>query len=170
MTETVDTFSLTPDQATAQLAELSAQYRSKQPVDPHAQLEAKFADPEFRSKLDAGSPAAREEFDRMVAEAAAADPVKAAMTGRLPDIPDSGLRLMSNFAEFYREIGLSEGAIAQALGGDQEPREAYERVKQWRADRMSSDPEWVKRLLSGGTKERRDLILSSIVLAAGPKD
>jgi hypothetical protein len=167
MTDNVET--LSPEQAGAKLADLTAAYKATLPVSAQKQLDDFYADPDKRGKLEAGNIQTRREFDEMVTAAAAEDPVKAAMSGALPDLPSSELRQMSELAGWLRELGISESSIAQALSGAQETQEAFDYVKQLKASWLI-DPEWVKRWLAGGEKEKRDMVLSSIVLVNGPKE
>lgn len=169
MTDAVDGLALTPEQATAQLAELAAAYRSKQPADPHAALKTAYADPEFRSKLDGGSPAARAEFDRLLSERAAADPVGAAMSRDQPQIASSELRLMANFADFFRDIGLSEQVIQETLSDQPTTQAIHDEAVRWR-ERHMKDADWVKRLMQGDPDAVRELHLCSIVLTQPIKE
>lgn len=161
---TVDVWNMTPDQATAALDEMATAFKASQgEPTPQQQLDEKFADPKFRAKLDAGSTVARTEFDQLVTAAAASDPVKAAMTNSLPEIPDSSLLQMATAAGWLRDLGLSENVVEETLSGKAARPKEVALAKQWRADH-EADPEWVKRLLAGGDKEKRELALANIII------
>jgi hypothetical protein len=99
-----DISALTPDQAAAKLAEMTAAYRGPSSENPQAQLNRMYADPEKRQKLEAGDGATRREFDQLAQAAAKIDPVDSVMSGFLPDIPTSEMRLMSEAASWLRDI------------------------------------------------------------------
>jgi hypothetical protein len=164
MTDTPDAWSMMPEQAAAALAEMTAAFRATQPVSPQQQLDEKYADPKFRARLDAGSLEARAEFDHLVKAAADADPVQAAMTGSLPEIPDSSLRLMADFAGYLREVGLRDEVVQEALENRQTSQAIHDEAVAWR-ERHLKDEAFVKAYLGGDQEAVQKITLCSIVLA-----
>ncbi|MBR0936691.1 hypothetical protein [Bradyrhizobium jicamae] len=168
---TDDVWSMTPDQAGAALEKMTADYKAKQPApSPQQQLDAKYADPDFRAKLDAGSVEARTEFDNLVKAAADADPVAVAMSGGpLPEIPDSSLRQMATAAGWFRELGLPEPVIEQALSGRPVPQKEFDMVKQARV-KAEANADWSKRLLAGDIDMQQQLAAMNTVIANGVEE
>ncbi|MGA2056917.1 MAG: hypothetical protein ABSG88_16580 [Bradyrhizobium sp.] len=143
-------------------------FEATKPVSAQKNLDDFYANADNRQKLEAGNVETRRAFDQLVTAAAAEDPVKVALGTVLPDLPSSSLRQMSEAAVWLRQLGIRESVVEQALRGTPETQEAFDYVTQWKADRLA-DPEWTKRWLAGGEKEKREMVLASIVLAAGPK-
>ncbi len=104
MTEgTADISAMSPEEATTALAELNSAFRGPPSENAHAQFKAKMGDKAFReSYLRGDGPAVREFTDLQARAMAEADPVEAALSNRLPDMPSSDLRLMANFADHLR--------------------------------------------------------------------
>lgn len=101
-----------------------------------------------------------------------ADPLDAAVDGTLtidamPALTDGGLtpyKLLS-VVEELRSIGLDDGVIKEAIEPERYKvtREEMQKVVQLQGE-LFGDKEWVRRLLDGGEKERRQFTLIEIVL------
>jgi hypothetical protein len=140
MTDTPDTWSLTPDQATAALAELHTVYKATQPVDPQAELKA-----------------------------AADQNLAAAMSGTLPDVRSSEQRLMQSTASWLRELEFPDPVIEQALSGRPVPQKEFDMVKAHR-EKMLTNADWTKKLLAGDLKARQQLTAMNIIIVNGAEE
>lgn len=169
MTDNTDVWSMTPEQAAAQLNEMATAYRATQPADPQAELNKAYADPKFQEKLNAGSPEARAEFDRLVAAAADQNPVAAAMSGTLPDVPSSEQRLMASTASWLGEMEMPGAVIEQALSGRPVSQAEFDLVRAHR-EKLLNNAEWTKRLLAGDLEARQQLVAMNIVIANGAEE
>lgn len=146
---TEDISNLTPEQAGAKLAEMTAAYRSTQPVSPQDKLTAFYGDQDKRAKLEAGDPSTRREFDELAKAAAVVqDPVAAAMAGALPEVPSSELRQMSELTAWLRADGFSEDVITSYLSNEPQTQAFKDEIARGK-QRLLGDPEWVKKWMSG---------------------
>jgi hypothetical protein len=169
MTEAVDAFALTPEQAGDKLAAMTKEYRGEPSKEPKDVLQRNYNWPAWREKLEAGDGATWKEFDELAKAAAEADPVKAVMSGNLPDVAPSEHRLMEHTASTLREIGIRDEIIKDVIAGTHEvTKQEWDLTVQWKQDHME-DLEWVKSLLSGNAKARRELALATIILNGGIK-
>jgi hypothetical protein len=160
----VDPFSLSPEQAGAKLAELTATYRGAPSEHPQSKLNRLYADPEKRGKIEAGDGATRREFDALAQAAANADPVEAALAGQLPDVPSSELRQKSELASFLRTLGLRDEVVREAIDTDSTVnRETHDAAKDWKA-RNLSDETFVKAYLNGSVEHVKQVTLCNIIL------
>jgi hypothetical protein len=171
---------VSPEDAGAKLDALTAAYRgapSKYPKDPKTPTEAAGRLNELKSidgwtKLYlAGSGPHVAEFNKLQeiasSGAAEADPVKAVMSGNVPEMASSEIRLMEHTASTLREIGIRDSIIKDVIAGTHEvTKEEWDLTVQWKKDHMEN-PEWVKALLGGNAKERRELALATIILTGG---
>jgi hypothetical protein len=82
------------------------------------------------------------------------------IAGQLPS------RVVGETVQSWRDAGVGDGAIEEALRGHRYTPAEVAATKVFRA-RRHSDPEWVKRLEAGGVTEKRELMLMSIIL--GPE-
>jgi hypothetical protein len=98
-----------------------------------------------------------------------ADPVEAAMSGNLPDVPSSELRQLAVGASWFRELGMSEAAVEEALSDRQATPEEYEIVKNWKRTALN-DPEWTKKWLSGDGEAKMKMVAANRVLMKGPRE
>jgi hypothetical protein len=168
MTEAVDAFSLTADQAGEALAKLSKEFRGAPSKDPKDVLQQNYNWPAWRDKLEAGDGETRREFDELARAAAAEEnPVKAVLSGNLPEVASSEHRFMEFTAATLREIGIRDSIISDVLAGTHTvTRQEWDLTVQWKKDHME-DPEWAEALLSGNAKARRELTLATIILNGG---
>jgi len=158
----VDPFLLSPEQAAAKLAELSAAYRGPPADNEQARLDAFYSDPEKRQKLEAGDGATRREFDALAQAAAEADPTAAVMAGVLPEVPSSDLREMSELASYLRDLGMSESLVKETISNQETTQEIRDAAVNWEKQHLSNE-EFVKRYLNGDIEARRLMTACAIV-------
>lgn len=168
-TAPVDPFTLTPEQATAALAEMAKAYQGEAPQDPASKLNRLYADPQWRGKLDAGHLETRREFDALREAAAAIDPVTAAMTGALPDVPSSELRHMAETASYLRSLGLGEAVVKEVLSGQPTTKAIQDEARAWR-DRHLKTREFAEAFMAGEPEAVKKMTLCSIILSQPLKE
>jgi hypothetical protein len=134
-------------------------------VEAGARLETLKADGGWADKVLSGDVAATKEFNELHVMIDAGDRVESAMAGILPDVPDSGHRLMASTAEMLREIGIRDEVIEQTLRGHEVSAAEYKLVEAWKARQMK-DPVFVKSYLSGEAVAREKMTLCNIVLSS----
>jgi hypothetical protein len=167
MTEAVDPFTLSAEEAGDKLAAMTKEYRGEPSKEAKDVLQRNYAWPAWREKLEAGDGATWKEFNELAKAAAEADPVKAVMSGNLPDVASSEQRLMEHTASTLRSIGIRDSIIEDVIAGTHKvTKEEWDLTVQWKQDHME-DLEWVKSLLSGNAKARRELTLATIILNGG---
>jgi hypothetical protein len=160
---------LSPEQAGEKLAAMTKEYRGAPSKDPKAVLAQNYAWPAWREKLEAGDGKTLHEFNELARAAAEENPVGAVLSGNLPEVASSEIRLMEHTASTLREIGIRDEIIKDVLAGTHEVTKVeWDLTVQWKQDHME-DPEWVKALLSGNAKARRELTLATIILNGGIK-
>jgi len=169
VSQTVDPFALSPEQATAALAEMAKTFQGAPSQDPTAKLNRLYADPAWRAKLDAGHLETRREFDALTKAAAEVDPVTAAMTGALPDLPSSELRHMSETAAYLRSLDLSEDVVKEVLSGQPTTKAIQDEARAWR-DRQLKTPEYVEAFMAGEPEAVKKMTLCSIILSQPLKE
>jgi hypothetical protein len=175
-----DIAAMSPKEAGEALARFEAASRPAPSAEPKtvnealARRAALERDPEFLARLQRGDVASTEEFTKlntMIAEGAS--PVDMAMAGLIPSghlgettTPENPttVRTMALMAETYREWGLNEACVMEALEGAKHPPHIYREAMNRRAERMG-DPEWTKRLLAGDFAANKEFVLLSSILA-----
>lgn len=163
MTETAGHFPLTHEQADAKLAEMTAAYRGPG-EDPKSKLHAAYADDTKRQKLEAGDLATKREFDELIkAVTVPADPVEAALSGKLSNFPTSEELQLSRSASMLRGLGLSDDAVREAISDSTTSQEIHDAAKAWKAQHLS-DQDWVKRWLNGDAEAIKEMTLCGILL------
>jgi hypothetical protein len=170
-----------PEVATRALAHKAAAYRAANapPPPPPGTPEAAASrlaelqgDLAWRSRLLQGAPRETEEFHSLNARIAEGDPVDAALAmggdpahvlsnTSVDGVPSPHMTAMEIPA--LREIGLSDGIIAELLRGHTCSPAEIAAVRRLKAARHS-DPEWVRAFLKGSSEHRREHTLMSIVL------
>ena len=170
MTETAaDIAALSPDEATAKLADMTAAFRGPPSQEPQAQLDRFYADPSKRQLLEAGDGATRKEFDELAKAAANADPVEAVMKGALPEVVNSEQRLMADFADHLRSIGVRDEVVREALENKPITQELHNSAKDWRTAHMK-DREFVKKYLEGDVEAVKLMAACHILLTLPIKE
>src|SRR5690348_492003 len=160
-----DSLALTPAEAGAKLAELTTAHRGPPSQDPKDMLDRRIADPSFNAKLLAGDAEARAEWQRLTVAAADADPIEAAMTGALPDMPDGDLLVMKNTAEMLRELGISDGVVREVLSEATYTQAEHDATKIW-LKQHEADEEWCAKLKAGDIEAKKQFMLASIILSS----
>jgi hypothetical protein len=138
-------------------------------AEASARLGTLTADKAWSDKLLAGDPYAAKEFHALTTMVAdGGDNVDRAMTGILPDVPDSDLKHMSGTADMLRAIGISDGATRQTLSDHEVGQAEFDAVTAWKSQRMKS-PEFVKQFLANEPDAVREMTLANIVLSSSIK-
>jgi hypothetical protein len=167
MTETVDAFALSAEDATAKLAAMTKEFRGEPSKAPKDVLAQRYKWPAWVEKLELGDGATRQEFDELAKAASEANPAEAVLAGLVPEVASSELRLMEHTASTLREIGIRDSIISDVIAGTHTvTKEEWDLTVQWKKDHVE-DPEWSKALLSGNAKARRELTLATIILNGG---
>ena len=161
----IDVSMLTPAQAAEKLAEMTVAYRGTPSEDAAAKLERFTQDRGKGQKLQAGDVETRREFDELVKAAADANPIEAAMTGKLPELPTGEQVLMKNTAGMLKEFGIRDEVIRETLSGQPVTQAEHDATKIWR-DQHLADKEYVKKWLNGDIEARKEMMLASIILSS----
>jgi hypothetical protein len=182
MTDASEIQSLSPVQATARLAEMEAARRPvvadkpSTPNEARARLNALSSDKEWGAKFVSGDADAHQEFKGLTELSARADAetdrIDAVLDGKaavpmFETTTDGELptRHLVSAVDGLRELGISDGAVRQALEGDKVTRAEHEMAKHHR-EAMHSNPDWVKKFLAGEHGARRESLLLSIILSS----
>ena len=175
--------SMTHEQATAKLAEMAAAQvtpappplEPKTPGDAQRRLDLLTKDREWGARYLSGDLTARTEFRALQDQIAGRDLVSETLAGTLPAGNESDFSsedrpsryVLNETVRMYRDSGISDGAISQALKGTPETPEAIAAVRVF-YNQKTSDPEWRAKLLSGDATAKREWMLMSIVLSGAP--
>jgi hypothetical protein len=141
------------------------------PPEPNAQeartqLDALIADTDRGAKLLAGDPAITKEFKILTAMVAeGGDNVDRAMSGVLPDVPDSDLKTMTGTAAMLAELGIKPEVVRQTLENFSITQAEFDATKAWQA-RSMKDQFWVKSYLEGNPDAARQMMLCSVILSS----
>ena len=163
MTEFATFVPLTHEQADAKLAEMTAAYKGPGD-DPRSKVHAAYSDNTKRGKLEAGDLATKREFAELIRAAAVpADPIEAALSQKLPDIPTSEQLEDLRTAGMLRGLGLSDAVIREALSDADVTEELHSVAKNWKKQHLG-DEAWLKRWLSGGAEEIAQMTAANIIL------
>jgi hypothetical protein len=137
--------------------------------EARTRLDALIADNDRGAKLLAGDAATTKEFNSLTAMVAeGGDNIDRAMTGALPDVPDSDLKAMAGTADMLREIGVSPDVIRQTLENYEITQAEFDATKAWQA-RTMKDQFFVKAWLEGDPDAARQMMLASIILSSNIK-
>jgi hypothetical protein len=169
---------MTPAEATAALAAMSAASNPPPPLvpqdsqDARAQLDVLTGNADWSRSLMAGDIAVRAQFDKLVAAAADADPVgdalaniqepepifETTMFGELPS------RVVREVIADMRAFNISNGAIEEGIAGT--PVAAHEHAATVALQSMKfGDAEWTNRLLRGEWSATREWKLMCNILS-----
>jgi hypothetical protein len=174
MTEAAETSPLTPaeisglsaEESKAVLEKMSTDFRGKPAEDPQSQLSRKYANHEWRSKLEARDPATLREFDKLTAAAAVVDPVDIALgNSPVPDVPPSEMRQKSELANYLKSVGITDVTVLkEAISTDSVVTQATrDKVLAWKTQ-ATTNLEWTKAYLSGSVEHVRQMALANSVL------
>jgi hypothetical protein len=141
------------------------------PAEAATRLDQLKADPAWTNALMSGGPAQTRQFHELHELVAKGDNVDMAMAGVMPDgiIQDSGQVEMAGAASMMRELGIRDEVIKEFLVGHTTTKAWYDETARYKADKMSN-PEWVKKLMSGDIEARRELFLANSILTGGIKE
>jgi hypothetical protein len=174
-----DISSMTPQQATDTLAAMDAALHPPPPIKPadaqdaRARLDRLTADKSFADRLLTGDIAAKKEFESLIAAAAAGDDVNDAIAGIQEPAPifettagdQLNRRDLASIVDTFRDGGLSNDAIEQALNGSEVSRSEYAAAKALQSARHG-DEGWRERFLKGNWPEQREQLLLNIILTS----
>jgi hypothetical protein len=179
-----DIHAMTPEQATAELARMDAELHPPPPLKPadvqdaRARLDRLSADKSFADRLFADDVAARKEFDELIAASAAGNDVGDGIANIQEPAPlfetttngQLSRRDLASIVDTFRDAGLSDGVIEEALNGDRRvTRAEYAAAKALQASRHG-DEGWRSRFLKGNWVEVREQLLLNIVLTNAIKE
>jgi len=138
------------------------------PAEASARLDALRSDSKWTASLLSGGPAETKEFHTLHELASKGDSVDMAIGGVLQPGVIQNSEHMQNIgaAEMLRELGIRDDVIRETLQGKSETKPWYDETVRWKADHMSN-PDWVKRLMSGDVEARRQLMLANIIITGG---
>jgi hypothetical protein len=140
------------------------------PDGAQARLGALTADKAWGAKLVAGDSAARIEFDSLSRLLSGADTAPTAEQLAARSAHEQDNRNVRSFIAGVKDsVDVSDGVLAQVIGGEKVSKAEHDAAKQW-LSRHSSDQAWVKRLLSGDSEARKEHFLCSVILSSEIKD
>jgi hypothetical protein len=180
MTEqAVDPWLMTPEQATAALAEMASKHSpppdANSPAGARAALAQKLDDPAFAVKFAGGSPGALAEFrklfesgstdrvDRIISQTAEVKEFEINVGGEV------GTRNAMLFSADLLESGITPSQIKLLLNDEPLSREDYACVLGVEREKLN-DPAFVKRWLAGGFEEGRLMRLVGLYKTIGYRD
>jgi hypothetical protein len=174
--------SLSPAEATAKLAEAAAAYASAPPpaepqtaVDARRRLDILISDKSWGERYLNRDPAALREIAALHERIAAGDPIADVLSGAVPPPGEFEVttedrlsrRNLAQTIQEYRDLGISDEASNEIIRGLPQSPENIAKTKIMLNQRQG-DPEWVKRYLSGGMTERREMTLMCGIIAGEP--
>jgi hypothetical protein len=181
----VDPWSMTPDQATATLAQMQIDAHPPAPLNPTTPQDARrrldelTSNKEWGARWVAGGIAEGKEYARLSELANQADEVKDAINNTTPESQSFSIetttpgqlnrRDLASVIDTFRDSGLSDDSIAQALNGSKVSRAEYMAAKALKSARHG-DAAWRQRWLNGGWAEGREQWLLNIVLSSEIED
>ncbi len=176
-----DVSNLTPEQATAKLAELEAAYRPaaiaepKTPQEAALKLQTLAQNQQWRDQLLAGDSATRQQFATLTEMAAsAADRLDNVLSGAAQPqpfeitTPSSPLstRDLTSAVDGLRELGIDDDPTRDFAKGEKVSPELYRKVEQWKARQMT-DTDFVKRYMANDPEAIQQRTIANIIVAAG---
>jgi hypothetical protein len=180
-----DPWSMTPDQVTAALAVMDAKLHPPPPINPTTPQDARrrldelTSNKEWGARWLAGHSAEGAEYKRLSELADQADEVKDAINNTTPESQSFSIetttpgqlnrRDLASVIDTFRDSGLSDDSIAQALNGSKVSRAEYMAAKALKSARHG-DAAWRQRWLNGGWAEGREQWLLNIVLSSEIED
>jgi hypothetical protein len=177
----LDAGTASPEVASRALAHKAAAYRAANAPPPPApgtpaaaasRLAELQADPAWRSRLLQGRPQEVEQFHELNAKIATGDPIDAALAmggdpahvlsnTSVDGVPSPHATAME--IPHLRELGLSDGVIAELIRGHTCSPQEIAAVRRLKAARFS-DQDWVRAFLKGSAEHKREHTLMCIVL------
>jgi hypothetical protein len=169
MTEAVDPFTLSAEEAGDKLAAMTKEFRGEPSKDPRDVLAQRYKWPAWVEKLEAGHPDVLKEFHELTKAAGgdkSADKIDLAIAGVLEDTTFQDKRHVDNVrtAEFLRGSGIDDPAILrQVLSNESISQQEVDAAKAMK-NRLTRDLEWTKRYLSNEGEAVRQMALLNVVL------
>jgi hypothetical protein len=174
--------SMTPAEATAALAAMDAALHPQPPLKPQdtqdarARLDKLTADKSFADRLLGGDIAAKKEFEELIAASAAGDDVGDRIANIQEPAPlfetttagQLNRRDLASIVDTFRDGGLSNDAIEQALNGVEVSQAEYGAAKVLQSARHG-DEGWRARFLKGNWAEVREQLLLNVILTSAIK-
>ena len=142
-------------------------------AEASARLQTLTANKEWGARLLAGGIEERREFARLTELASGADTVADAISNSTPEpfaIETVGpnelnSRDRASVVEMFRDAGLEDGVISEAMNGGRVTRKEVAAAKALQSARHG-DAGWRQRLLNGGWTENREQLLINIILTS----
>jgi hypothetical protein len=162
---------MTPDQATAALAERAAAYRSATPAGAEPQVDKLTADPAWRERYLAGGLKERNEMAAaLTAKLGGGDQLDHVIAGTAPvpefeTVTEGALTTYKQMqaAADLRGLGISDAAIRELFeGNNPATRAQYDAVMRLAAD-LESNPEWRARYFKGKREAVRQMTLINMI-------
>jgi hypothetical protein len=138
------------------------------PAEAATRLDQLKADPKWTASFLSGSPTQVQEFRDLHEIVAKGGDVDAVMAGAVPAMPSSDLREMIGTAALLKDVGFTPLSIKETLEGRPASQAEVDMATKWKADHMSN-PDWVKRLMSGDVEARRHLLVANVILSSPVK-
>ena len=133
-------------------------------VEARAQLDSLMSNADFSSKLLAGSGPETNQWRDLQTMIAGGDDVEIAMSGALPDVPDSNLKQLSGTADMLRDAGFTPKAIREVLSNQEAPQADVDRATVWKNQALKN-PEFTKRWLGGDPDAAREMLVANAILS-----
>jgi hypothetical protein len=179
-----DVFSMTAEEASATLAAMDAALHPPPPLKPadaqdaSARLDKLTADKSFADRLLGGDVAAKKEFEKLIAAAAAGDDVGDRLANIQEPTPlfettssqggQMNRRDLASIVDTFRDSGIADPAIEQALNGVEVTHQEYAAAKALQSARHG-DEGWRARFLKGNWAEVREQLLLNVILTSAIK-
>ena len=146
------------------------------PTTPHearARIDALTDNKEWGARWLAGGIAEHKEYQRLSELADQADEVKDAIAGAAPEAPliqtlgpdELSTRNLASAVDMFRDEGLDNSTIQQALRGGEVSRSEYLAAKAMKSARLG-DKAWTERWLAGGWNEGREMLLINTIVSS----
>ena len=134
--------------------------------EARTQLDALISDTARGALLLNGDAATTKQFNSLMAMVSeGGDHVDRAMSGALPDVPDSDLKTMAGTADMLAALGIRPEVIRDTLEMRAVTQIEHDATKAWQA-RSMKDQVWVKAWLEGDPDAARQMMLASIILSS----
>jgi len=154
------------------MSEGEGQQQQQQPAPPTnaaeatARLERLRQNVDWSTKLLAGTDGAvTKEWRDLHTMIAAGDEVEIAMSGALPDVPDSDLKQMAGTAEMLKSMGFTPLQIRETLSGREASQAEVDMATAWKAQNLGSK-DFTDRLMRNEPDAIRQLLVANIILSS----
>lgn len=135
-------------------------------------LNAKLEDPAWSTAYLAGAADQKREFEELTTTITkgGGDGLAAALAGEpLPVVPNSEQRQTADMVQWFRELGIPDGATSQILRGEKVTPEELRATVNWKTAAMS-DPSFVQKYLGGDAEAKRKMVLANSIIINGAKE